>query len=122
MVLVGKVVGLEQGRAQIIAIGIGRAEAGQECRLMRIEDLGLCFGSLVLGLAFGVFEDVAFKERIVSISSFVKEARSLGMEFESSLKLLQGIVYLELFRIVDLFGDDLLGVEVDGRKCRLVED
>lgn len=43
------------------------------------------------------------------------------MKLQGRLELLQGIVYLELFCVVDLLVDDLLGIEVDGCECWLVE-
>lgn len=80
MVLVRQIISLEQGGAQVIPIGTCSLKTREERWLKRIENLGLCFSSLVLRLALRVFENVTFEEGIVGISSFVEEARSLSVE------------------------------------------
>lgn len=81
----------------------------------------MCLRSFVFCFAVWVVEDVTVKERIVGVGSLVKETRALGVELERRLELLEGIIDLDFFGCVDLFGDNILWVEVDSGEGGLAE-
>jgi hypothetical protein len=70
--------------------------------------------SLVFGEGFAVFEDFRVEQLLVGCGGFQEGLRALGVVLESCLVELQGLLDLDLLRVVDLILVFVVRLDIEG--------